>query len=544
MKFDLNFRSKSLEEHEAWLSQKFHSVELSTILLYTAIALYGILFSCLTILRYYSFKAGAWDMGIFTQSLWTTLYANKFLYHTCELFINPSGAFFGVHFSPILFFILPFYRLVTAPETLLVIQSFSLALAAVPIYKLAKEYAGGRIVGLLFTSLYLMYPAIQFVNWYDFHVQAFLPLFFGFMIYYVTKENWPRYFLFVFLSLTVEEHAAWIVAFTGVYIAWNYRRQILSSIRSNEPAGRKVLVISITTILISGLWYWFTLWQRNTFFPTNPAAMGDFLGSTNFAILGAKDPLQIPWVVITRPWNAIQALMFDSQYKLLYLALLFGPLAYFSFKAPAALIPTVPWFAFSFLSQSIAHHTLSNHYQAYLVAFIFAASVFGLRKNFLKTPSLKSIKGSIRKIVAFSLVFFFITSPLCPVINLAFPDYTYIGIGPHELQLNEVLSMISANASILTTNNIFPQVSQRVEAYVVPDPYITAGSDSKILALRFVNETIEHVDYILLDNKTDPVATQLVISLLESKSQFNFVLMATRDNGTIRLYRNDDLNEP
>jgi uncharacterized membrane protein len=544
VKLNINFRSKSLEEREAWLSGKFHKVERSDIILCAAIAFYGIFFSLLTILRYYSFMTRAWDFGIFTQSFWTTLYANRFLYNTCELFVNPSGSFFGVHFSPILFFILPFYRLVTAPETLLVIQSFILALAAVPIYKLAKEYAGGRIIGLLFAAVYLIYPSVHFVNWYDFHVQAFLPLFFGFTMYYITKENWPKYFLFLFLSLLVEEHAAWIVAFTGVYITWKHRRQILSSIRSNEPAGRKVLVISVATILIGGLWYWFTLWQRNTFFPTNPEAAGDFLGSTNFAILGATDPLQIPWLVITRPWNAIQALAFEGQYKLLYFALLFGPLAYFSFKAPSALIPTIPWFAFSFFSQSIVHHTLSNHYQAYLVAFIFAASVFGLRKNFLKTPSLRSIKGSIWKIVAFSLVFFFITSPLCPVINLAFPDYTHIGIGPHELQLNEVVSMIPANASILTQNNIFPQVSQRVDAYVVPDPYITAGSDSKILALRFVNETIEHVDYILLDNKTDPVATSLVVSLLESKPQFTFVLIATRDNDTIRLYWNRNLQEP
>jgi uncharacterized membrane protein len=544
VKLSINFRSKSLEEREAWLTQKFHNIERSDILLYIAIALYGVLFSCLTILRYYSFMTGAWDMGIFTQSLWTTLYANKFLYHTCELFINPSGSFFGVHFSPILFLVLPFYRVVTASETLLVIQSFILALAAVPIYKLAKEYAGGRIVGLLFASVYLMYPAIQFVNWYDFHVQAFLPLFFGFTMYYITKENWPRYFLFICLSLIVEEHVALIVAFVGIYIAWKYRRQILSSFRSNEPAGMKVLVISVTTIVISGFWYWFTLWQRNTFFPTNPAAIEDFLGSTNFLILGAKDPLQIPWLVITRPWNAIQALAFDGQYKLLYLAVLFGPVAYFSFKAPSALIPTIPWFAFSFLSQSMAHHTLGNHYQAYLVAFIFAASIFGLRKNFLKTPSLKSIKGSIKKIVAFNLIFFFITSPLAPVMNIAFPDRTYIGIGPHELQLNEVLGMIPPNASILTQNNIFTQVSQRVDAYVVPNPYIIAGSDTKILAIRFVNETIEQVEYILLDNKTDPMATQLVISLLESKPQLNFILIATRDNDTIRLYWNSDLKEP
>ena len=534
MKLRIEFRSKPLEEREAWLSQKFHDIERSDILLCIAVTIYAIAFSCITILRYYSFMTHAWDMGIFTQSLWTTLYADKFLYHTCELFLNPTGSFFGVHFSPILFLILPFYRLITAPETLFVLQSFILALAAIPLYKLAREYAGGRIVGLLFASVYLMYPPMQLVNWYDFHVQAFLPLFFGFTIYYITKENWPKYFLFFSLSLIVEEHAAWLTAFIGVYIAWKYRRQILSSLRSREPAGKKVLVIAVATIVISCLWYWFTIWQRNTFFPTNPAAMEDFLGSSNFLILGAKDPLQIPLLVITRPWNAVQALSFDIQFKLLYLALLFGPLAFFSFKAPSALIPTIPWFGFSFLSQTMAHHTLGNHYQAYVVAFVFAAAIFGLRKNFLKTPNLRSLKGAIKKIVAFSLVFFFLTSPLCPVMNIAFPDYTHIGIGPHEIQLYEVLDMIPPNASILTQNNLFPQVSHRVSAYVVPDPFIAAGTDSKILALNFVNETIEKVEYILVDGKTDPTATQLVISLLETRSQFT--LITTRDNDAIRLY--------
>jgi uncharacterized membrane protein len=192
----------------------------------------------------------------------------------------------------------------------------------------------------------------------------------------------------------------------------------------------------------------------------------------------------------------------------------------------------------------MAHHTLGNHYQAYLVAFIFAAAIFGLRKNFLRNPSLKSIKGSVKKIVAFNLMFFFITSPLCPVMNIAFPDRTRIGIGPHELQLDEVLRMIPPNASILTQNNIFTQVSDRVDAYAVPDPFITAGSGTKTLALTFVNETIENVEYVLVDNKTDSMATQLVISFLQSKPQLNFILIATRDNDTIRLYWNSDPKEP
>jgi len=532
VKLDINFRSKSLEEREAWLSGKFHKVERSDIILCAAIAFYAIFFSLLTILRYYSFMTRAWDFGIFTQSFWTTLYANRFLYNTCELFVNPSGSFFGVHFSPILLFILPFYRLVTAPETLLVIQSFVLALAAFPIYKLAKEYAGGRIVGLLFAAVYLMYPSVHFVNWYDFHVQAFLPLFFGFTMYYITKENWPKYFLFLFLSLLVEEHAAWIVAFIGVYVFWKHRRQILATIRNREPGGKKVLIVAIGTSTIAGIWYWFTLWQRSTFFPINPVAAGDFLGSSNFSILGASDPIQIPWLIATRPWNAIQALIFDGQYKLLYLALLFGPLAYFSFKSPSALIPALPWFGFSLLSQTMAHHTPGSQYESYLVAFIFTAGIFGLRSNFLKTPRLKSIKGSIKKIVIFNLVFFFISSPLGPVVNLAFPNYTHIDVGVHERQLNDMVNMIPPQASILTQDNIFPQVSNRIDAYVVPNRFLNSGTRN--LSVSFVNQTLDRVEYVLLDNKTDTIATTLVISLLETKPQF--VLNATGDSGTILLY--------
>ena len=207
MKTDSTLKPPSLEQLEKWLTVQLGKVERSTIILYLSSLVYGIIFSALTILRYDAFQARAWDLGIFTQSLWTTLNANKFFYHTCELFINPSGSFFGVHFSPILFFILPFYWISTRPETLLVLQSFILPLAAVPIYKLAKEHAGGRAVGLTFAAAYLIYPATQYVNFYDFHVQSFLPLFFSFTIYYLTKENWPRYFLFILLSLSCEEHA-------------------------------------------------------------------------------------------------------------------------------------------------------------------------------------------------------------------------------------------------------------------------------------------------------------------------------------------------
>ena len=522
----------SMEEMEKWLGRRWFKADRSDIVLYLSIIAYTLVFSCLTILRHHAFKTRAWDLGIFTQSLWTTLNANGFFYHTCELPVNPSGSFFGVHFSPILVLILPLYWIIQMPETLLVLQSFILALAALPIYKLARDLAGGRIVGLVFALTYLIFPSTQFVNWYDFHVQAFLPLFFAYTIYYITKENWPRYFVFMFLSLMCEEHAAQIMLFVGIYIAWKYRASIYSSIKRKNLAEKKLL-IPFTTMTVSIVWYWFTIWQRDTFFPTNPETIEEFLGSGNFAILGAKSPLEVPLLVVLRPWNAVQALAYDFHIKLLYIALIFGPLAFFSFRNPSVLIPTIPWFGFSLISQSPAHHMLGHQYEAYIVSFIFAAAISAVRKNFLKESGLKIVRGSMKKIIVFSLIFFVGVSPLSPVVNSLFPRYTSIYIGEHERQLSEVLNTLPSNASILTQDNIFPHVSHRTNAYVVPGIWINSSIHDIII--DFVNQTMDEVEYVLVDDKTDPPVTKLVLSLLENKPQFS--LITSKDNGTILLYR-------
>jgi len=517
---------------DEWLSQKSLRYERSIILVLVCIMVYGIIFSATTVSRHHAFMTGAWDLGIFTQSLWTTLNANRFFYHTCELFINPSGSFFGVHFSPILFLILPLYWISQTPETLLVLQSFILPLAAIPIYKLARENAGGRVVGLVFALAYLTYPPIHYVNCYDFHVQAFLPLFFACTIYYVTKENWPKYLLFLFLSLMCQENVAQIGVFIGVYIGWKYRGLIVRTVKMRKLTEKKILV-PVATMILSIAWYWITVWQRNTFFPINPQTIEAFLGSGNFEILGAKNPLEVPLLVVLRPWNAILALTYDASTKILYMILIFGPLALFSFKSASALIPTIPWFFFSLFSQCLVHHMLGSHYEAYTVSFVFAAAIFGLRKSYLKTRDFKSIRRPLETIAVFSLVFFVTATPLFPMIRVFPANYTPSHIGEHERLLDEVLDNVPSDASILTQSNLFPHVSHRIDAYVIPSPWI--NSPIRNVTIEFINQTLDKVEYVLVDHKSDPAATAFVLSLLDTKTQF--IQVACKDNGTILLYK-------
>ena len=135
-----------------------------------------------------------------------------------------------------------------------------------------------------------------------------------------------------------------------------------------------------------------------------------------------------------------------------------------------------------------------------------------------------------------SVIFLVIASPLFPLVMFLPTDYEVAVFDEHDRILTEVLRTIPPNGSILTQDNIFPHVSHRVHAYVVPDRWIHSG-DIRDTAIEFTNQTLDKVDYVLIDSTTDPVASETILFLLQSNPQF--VLECSRDNGAILLYHQE-----
>ncbi len=186
-------------------------------LIFVFIALYTIVFSGFTIFMYFGFKTYAWDLGIFTQSFWTTINLGKPLHYTLETYVNTSQNFLGAHFSPILFLIVPIYALFQSPMTLLVLQSFLVGLAALPLYWIAKSKLDSKLWGLTFAASFLLNPALQGMNSFDFHVEALIPLFFFFAFYYLDKGQWIKGIIFCLLTLSTIEFAPVLIFFLGLY---------------------------------------------------------------------------------------------------------------------------------------------------------------------------------------------------------------------------------------------------------------------------------------------------------------------------------------
>jgi uncharacterized membrane protein len=537
----LPFKIPNFESLEKRLSQRVWRLNYSDLVVLITVTVYAVVFSYLTILKYYAFRVYAADLGIVNQSLWTTLFSGRFLYSTVETLYVPSGVFFAIHFSPIMFLIMPFYAIFPSPETLLVLQSFIIGFGAIPIFWIARDTSKSRLTGVIFALLYLLYVPIQALNWHDFHMQAFLPLFFSLSIYYLIKNRWRRFFVFLILAMMCEEHAAILVVFIGLYIGWRHKDQIPLLFKKRILESKEFLMMPIT-VAMGAIWYFFTLWFRGTFFSINPDLAYEFVGAGNFSILGVRDIWEIPFAAVSQPLKFLELLSFDWQLKALYIVLFFAPLAFLS-VFDSVLLSAVPWIAFSMMSQTAVHHVLSkHHYSAYIISFIFIAGILGFKKvseRVAEKTKFGGAKGLLIGVLICSVVLSAVSSPLSPVLNIFYFGYYQDGgfpqVAQHEVLLSEVTQMVPSDASILTQDRIFPHVSSRLDAYVVPTSLLKNPS-KRDLVVEYVNTIISKVDYILVDEKFDPYVSNFIVSLL-SNNYDDFSLFASADNNTIRLYK-------
>jgi uncharacterized membrane protein len=346
-------------------------------LIYLLIAIYTIIFSYMTILKNNAFLSTAWDLGIFEQILWSTINSGKLFWYTVELPTNPRGCFFGIHFSPILFLVLPIYAAFQAPETLLVLQSFILALGTLPLYWIARDEIN-RKVALILAGVYLLYPPLQGMNMFDFHVEAFLPAFFLFAFYYFKKEKWTRYLLFVILALMVIEFVPLIVIFLGLYGLWVSRKELskILNLGIRKTFINKKILISIITIILAICWF---IVARKVILYFNPSGQPN----PNWQRFGdpLRDPLGVASTILSNPLYTVEVVFTPPSEKFMYIIGLFAPVAFLSFLDLPSLIIGAPWFVASFLSNyPVYYQAVGYQYVAFVIPFIFISAVYGTKR--------------------------------------------------------------------------------------------------------------------------------------------------------------------
>jgi len=147
----------------------------------------------------------AYDMGIMENVLWHTSQGRLF-----ESSLEGRNHL-GVHTSFIYLLLAPLYRLFPETSTLLVGQAFVTALAAVPLFFLSRFLLGSGSTALLVASLYLLHPAVEGANFYDFHELAFAPVLFFAALYALLRDRPILLWGSAALLLSVKEDCALLV---------------------------------------------------------------------------------------------------------------------------------------------------------------------------------------------------------------------------------------------------------------------------------------------------------------------------------------------
>ncbi len=408
----------------------------SNTILCLAIFIYVIVFSILMISRHYTFLTSGFDLGIFNQAFWTTLFENRLFYETGDLSFNPRGLLFGTHFSPILLLLLPFYAIHPGVETLMVIQSTVLALGAVPVYWMTRDHFRKDIATAL-AVLYLAYPPLHYLTIDAFHLEALLPTFFLFTIYYLEKECWKRYFFFLWLSMLTIEFAPIITFFIGLYGLVLWKRKVFK----NSKYALKYMVL---TLIFSVLIFLLALESKAYFNPYVSPVPSTF--------------------ELHSPPDTISTIVFQWYRKLYYWLCFFAPFLFLPFLSPELLIMIVPWMGASSMSRAELYYSIYYHYNGFVIPFIFVALLKSLRKitTVPNSINLRSMK-KVLSLLFVSMLIFGLFLPFGP-----FTPWSYqLPIATERAELlRRVLALVPPNGSILTQNDIFPHVSNRVEAYM------------------------------------------------------------------------------
>lgn len=462
---------------------------------------YIVFSSYITILKHQSFMTGAFDLGIFTQALSTTIREGRMFYYSVENWPETgfiTGNYLGRHFSPILGLLLPFFALSPYPETLLIIQSILLACTAIPIFIFAKDELKSEMLALCISIAFLLHPAVHGINWFDFHQQAFLPILTMSAIVFMNRNNWKLFWISIILSLMVIEQTGFIVLMFGIYgiIKMFYDKDIRivlwqsgsPTIKLEMPIIAKKKVIHFTALCVISIAYLFITKH-----------IMSILEPRSFILSFEVKEL------IYKPEKILSSLLYYNTEKSIYIITLFGPLLFTSFLSPLLLIPTLPWFGYSLTSSYKPFFSIGYQYPAFVLSFIFAASIRGL--SMLKLKKIDRIKV-LSLIIISSLLFMYVNKPIQEIPKPS----------KHHLTLSEILKSTPKDATVLTPNNIFPHIADRSCVY----PVVLSGIPAATIGFIKYRPL-----YIILDKR---------ISEYDSLGTINKIIEKDLDYGVVIQY--------
>ena len=323
------------------------------------ILIYMVEMSYQAILRYVTFKAGAFDLGNMDQVLWNTIHGRFFQFTNQAIDWYGPPTRLAIHFEPIILPLSLLYAFHADPRILLVFQTLVLGSGALPVFILTRKYIPEwPIFATLMAAAYLMSPALLGLNIFDFHpVSLATPL----LLYAILALTYKRYVWFLIacvLACMCKEDIPLAVALLGILVIWKYKLPRLG-----------------TVLLIGGLLWSFIAFKFIIphFYPGVQANNYWY----RYEALGSSPGAAIANLII-HPW-----LLFTTFFTLdrfYYLVGLVRSVGFLPLLAPEWLLPALPSLAVNLLSTDPLLYSGVYHYNAAIIPFVMISAIHGTRR--------------------------------------------------------------------------------------------------------------------------------------------------------------------
>ena len=415
---------------------------------------YSALFGYLAVQEHDTFSTNAFDLGNMDQAIWNTLQGRFFQ------FTNYEGVDtrLAVHVEPILIPISLLYVVYSSPKTLLMLQTLVVALGALPIYSLARSQLRSPWLALIFPLAYLLFPALEAANMFDFHPVTLSASFLSYAFWAMHRHRYGWFMAFSVLAMSTKEEIPLVIAMLGTYLALVHR------------SWRWGTMATVT----AAAWFYVAVYMVLPYF--NPEGSSPYLGY--YAYLGGT-PQEMAHRLLTQPELLLERMEFGLLSR--YLASLLAPVAFLSLLSPHLFLLSITSLAINVLSENpLMRLPNTFHYAAPIVPFAVISSIFGVRRLAAAAGRGSAKRGQV---VAAALCCLILLSSLTYHRFYGFSplseNFVWKGVTDHQRIGGELAAMIPREAAVSTSSALNPHVSQREQLYVFP--------------------RLENADYVFLD---------------------------------------------
>lgn len=397
----------------------------------------------LLLLRVYLFKCPTFDFGIFVQMF--HYMKNEFIpYTTCER--DKLLSHFTIHFSPIYYFILPFYMVFTSPYTLIVVQLIAVLSGIIPVYLMCRNKKASNIATLAMCLAYLFYPTLRGGLFFDFHENKFLAPLVLWLLYFFELEKFGKKKLmgitvFTFLILMVKEDAPIYTTCIGLF------EMFYKSDKRDKIAGFSIAVFSVI--------YFFVVFHFMGIYGDAGSAITSFGRYENLMVSDYDGVPKLVLNMLKNPAYVIKQLM--TAEKLEFILWMFLPVLFLPFRTRkiSSLILLIPLVVLNLLSNYGYQHSI--YYQ-----YAYASGVLVLYAAFLELSKMKGIRGQAFSICMIVMSLLMSISCISDR-SVYYNDY----VRYHEKvdEVRELLEKIPKEASVSSSTFYLPVIAQRNEIY-------------------------------------------------------------------------------